>query len=71
MYGEKDVHANVDTLMMRAYVNLFKSLQASLCFSRMSIQIKHSKNDVLTLFIFHWLILFKDTSFNTSTLKMY
>lgn len=69
--GEKDLHANVDTLMMRAYVNLFKFLQASFCFSRMSIQIKHSKNYVLALLIFHWLMLFKDTSFDTSALGMY
>lgn len=69
--GEKDICDYVDTFMMSAYANMLKSLQAFSCFSRMSIQIRHPKNDGLALFIIHWLMLFKDTSVNTSILRMY
>lgn len=52
VYGvEKHTHACVGTFMMSAYVNVLKSCQAFFCFSRMSIQIKHPKNDGLALLI--------------------
>lgn len=68
--GRKDIHGYVDTFMMSAYVNMLKSFQAFFCFSRMSVQIRYPKNDVLALVIVRWLMLFKDTSVNTSILRM-
>jgi len=60
--GKKDIHAYVGTFMRSAYVNTLKSSQAFFCYSRMPVQIRHPRNDVLALFIVHWLMLFKDTS---------
>ena len=69
--GEKDIHAYVDTFTMIAYGSMLTSLQACFCFNKMSIQIRHPKNDEFAQFIVHWLMLFEDTSVNTSVLRMY
>lgn len=65
---ETDIHGYMDTFMMGACINMPKS--AFSFFSRTSDQVRHPKNYVLPVFVAHWLMLFKDTSVNTSLLHV-
>lgn len=68
--GEKHIHAYVDTFVMSAHVNMLKYLQAFFCFSRMSVQIRHPKNDGLALYVVHGLMSCEDILVSTSVLRM-